>query len=136
MMDFPFCGSQSASEGPEKEREEKLTEAGYYSWQEKIMNGHSLFPSLPLLSLHMSSICGWKKSSEHWIIFLLTVPEGGSKYEILGLRSPKRLCLMLSIQRLQTGIFSRDILSTHADNASHTAHHSMAPKQCLTHPEA
>ena len=42
----------------QKRKKEKLTEAGYYSWQEKIMNGHcvSLHSSSPFLSGHTCQI--------------------------------------------------------------------------------
>lgn len=69
-------GSQSAAEGPEREKRKKLPQPGYYSWQEKIMNGHSFSLFLSLWP-HKSNICGWKQSSKApWIVFLFTFQRG------------------------------------------------------------
>lgn len=84
----------------QRRRKEMLTEAGYYSWQEKIMNGHSLFLlffPLRLFLPHMSNICGWKKLSEQ-----RRFSNGRGKTRILWLCSPKHLHLMLSIRTVPT----------------------------------
>lgn len=62
----------------QKRRKEKLTEAGYYSWQEKIMNGHSFSLSSRLLHFSLATHVKylWVETviKAPWIVFLFTFP--------------------------------------------------------------
>lgn len=68
----------------QKRRKEKLFEAGYYSWQEKIMNGHSfsLFSSL-FLSSHICQIfVGGNSLKPHGLFFFSLFQRDGGKHKI------------------------------------------------------
>lgn len=112
MMNLSFCIAFHKVEvrvqlRGQKRRKETLTEAGYYSWQEKIMNGHSfsLFSSSLFLSGHTCQIFvggNSHQSSVDCFSFHFSRRQGG-KQKFFDFKPPKHLHLMPLIKTVQTG---------------------------------